>query len=192
MWGALADLLGQESESTDRERSEYALKRYQDGLQLMMKTPWIELGKVNGQAVSLDSIVSADRYDPDWDSNPTGFGPVIVVGGMDLVAGPVGSGLGMTVLGNAPITTTVGGVDYVQVSRSDWEIVILLAQARSCWKMGGQEFKAALELEKSALQMAAAENTRLRSLGAFSDILDQRGNQQKPDMQRYNSANKAK
>ena len=49
----------------------------------MMKTPWIELGKVNGQAVSLDSIVSQDRYDPDWDSNPTGFGPVIVVGGME-------------------------------------------------------------------------------------------------------------
>ena len=47
--GALADLLGQESEAKDAERSAYALKRYQDGLTLMMKSPWIMLGKVNEQ-----------------------------------------------------------------------------------------------------------------------------------------------
>jgi len=94
IWGALADLLGQESEAKDAERSAYALKRYQDGLQLMLKSPWIELGKVNNVAVSLDSIVSLDRFDPEWDSNPSGFGPVIVVGGQDFIGAPVGQGLG--------------------------------------------------------------------------------------------------
>lgn len=187
-WGALADLLGQESESTDRERSEYALKRYQDGLQLMMKSPWIMLGKVNGVAVSLDSIVSMDRYSPEWDSNPIGFGPVIVVGGMDFIGAPVGQGIGVTVLGNAPILDSTG--TYVQVSRSDWDCVILLAQARAAWKQGGAEFKASLELEKSALQMCASENVRLKSMGVFSDIIDQRGNQQERDMNRFNSKQK--
>jgi len=71
----LAELLGSESESTDRERAAYAQQRYQDGMTLMTKTPWIELGKVNGVAVSLDSIVAMDRYSPNWDTNPTGFGP---------------------------------------------------------------------------------------------------------------------
>jgi hypothetical protein len=191
IWGALADLLGQESESTDRERSEYCLKRYQDGLQLMMKSPWIELGKVNGVAVSLDSIVSSDRYDPEWDSNPTGFGPVIVVGGQDFVGAPVGQGIGLTVLGNAPIVDAGTGT-FLQVSRSDWDCVILLAQARAAWKQGGAEFKASLELEKAALQMCAANNVRLKSLGAFSDVIDQRGNQQERDMNRFNAANKGK
>jgi hypothetical protein len=184
-WGALADLLGRESEATDRERSAYCLQRYQDGLQLMLKTPWIELGKVNGQAVSIDSIVAMDRYDPEWDSNPTGFGPVIVAGGIDNVAAPVGSNIGCTLLGNAPVP--VNPSDYVQVSRSDWEIVILLAQCRSLFKMGGQEWKSGLEIEKSAIQMCSANNSRLKSLGAFSDVLDQRGGQQERDMARYNT-----
>ena len=189
IWGALADLLGQESEAKDAERSAYALKRYQDGLQLMLKSPWISLGKVNNVAVSLDSIVSLDRYDPEWDSNPSGFGPVIVVGGQDFVGAPVGQGIGLTVLGNAPIVDAGTGT-WLQVSRSDWDCVILLAQARAAWKQGGAEFKASLELEKAALQMAAAENTRLRSLGAFSDVIDQRGNQQERDMNRFNSKQK--
>jgi hypothetical protein len=191
IWGALADLLGQESEAKDAERSAYCLKRYQDGLQLMLKSPWIELGKINGVAVSLDSIVATDRYSPEWDSNPTGFGPVIVVGGQDFIGAPVGQGIGVTVLGNAPIVDAGTGT-FLQVSRSDWDCVILLAQARAAWKQGGAEFKASLELEKAALQMCAANNIRLKSLGAFSDVIDQRGNQQERDMNRFNNANKGK
>jgi hypothetical protein len=182
--GALADLLGQESESTDRERAAYCQKRYQDGLQLMLKTPWIELGRVNGQAVSIDSIVSSDRYSPEWDSNPTGFGPMIVAGGIDMVAAPVGSNIGVTVLGNAPVPSV--GTDYIQCSRSDMDIVYDLAQARCMFKCAGAEWKAALELEKRAIQACAAENSRLRSLGAFSDVLDQRGQAQERSMNRYN------
>jgi hypothetical protein len=187
IWGALADLLGQESESTDHERAAYCLKRYQDGLQLMLKSPWIMLGKVNGVAVSLDSIVATDRYSPEWDSNPSGFGPVIVVGGQDFIGAPVGQGIGLTVLGNAPIVDSNGNV---QVSRSDWDAVLDIAQARSLFKCGGAEFKAALELEKSALQMCASNNVRLKSMGAFSDVIDQRGNQQERDMNRFNSKQK--
>ena len=189
-WGALADLLGRESEATDRERAAYALQRYQDGLILMQKTPWIELGKVNGQAVSIDSIVAMDRFDCEWDSNPTGFGPVIVAGGIDFLAAPVSQNIGVTVLGNAPVPTS--GTDFIQCSRSDMDIVYDLAQARAAWKQGGAEFKAALELEKRAIQMCASENVRLKSLGAFSDVLDQRGQAQERDMNRYNDVTDSK
>lgn len=184
-FGALADLLGQEEESTDRERSAYCLKRYQDGLQLMLTSPWIELGRVNSQAVSIDSIVAMDRYSPEWDSNPTGFGPVIVSGGMDFVAAPVNSNIGLTVLGNAPVPTL--GTDYIQCSRSDMDIIYDLAQSRACFKMGGNSFKESLELEKRAIQACSAENSRLKSIGAYSDILDQRGNAQERDANRYNT-----
>lgn len=186
--GALADLLGRDSEATDRERAAYCQKRYQDGLQLMMKAPWVELGKINGQAVSLDSIYATDRYSPNWDSQPLSFGPVIVVGGTDMVATPVNQGVGLTVVGNAPVPSV--GTDFLQVSRSNWEIVILLAQCRSLFKMGGAEWKSGLDMEKEAILACANENTRLRSTGAFSDILVQRGGQQERDMNRFNSANK--
>jgi hypothetical protein len=150
----------------------------------MLKTPWIELGRVNNQAVSIDSIISADRYDPEWDSNPTGFGPVIVSGGMDFVAAPVNSNIGLTVLGNAPVPTV--GTDFLQISRSDADIMFNFAQSRAMFKVAGEEWKQALELEKSAILACANENNRLRSLGAFSDVLVERGQAQERDMRRYN------
>ena len=74
-WGALADLLGRESEATDRQRASYCLRRYQDGLNLLLKTPWAMLGKVNGVACDMPSIVEMDRYLPEWDSTPTTWPP---------------------------------------------------------------------------------------------------------------------
>jgi hypothetical protein len=187
-WGALADLLGRESEATDRERADYAKKRYQDGLLLMLKTPWIELGKVNGVAVSIDSIVSSDRYSSEWDSNPTGFGPVIIAGGMDNIAAPVSSNIGVTVLASAPILDSTN--TYLQISQSDWDSILDLSQSRCLFKIAGGEWKAGLELEARAIQAFSAEHSRIASMGAFSDILQQRGGQQERDMNRYNTANK--
>lgn len=184
-YGALADVLGRESEATDRERSAYCLRRYQDGLNLLLKSPWIMLGKVNGAAVTIDALEAADRYYPEWDSNPTSFGPMIVIGGIDFLAAPVGSGIGVTVLGNAPVP--VLDADFVQVSRSNWDTVLDLAQCMAAFKQGGAEFQQALELEQRAIQACAAENSRLKSTGAFSDILVQRGQIQDMNQNRYNS-----
>jgi hypothetical protein len=187
-FGALADLLGQESESTDHERADYCMKRYQEGLELMLKTPWIGLGKVNGVAVSIDSIYAMDQYSVDWDNNPSGFGPVIVAGGVDNVAAPVAQGIGCTVLGNAPILDSTN--TWVQISRPMADTMFDLAQARAMFKVAGAEWKAALEIEKRALQACEAERVRLMSQGAFSDFFDERGRQQERDRNRYNAAHK--
>ncbi len=189
-WGALADLLGRESEATDRERSAYAMQRYHDGLNLMLKAPWILLGKVNGVAVTVDSIVASDRFSPEWDSAPTSFGPFIVTGGIDFIAAPTATSTGVTVLGNMPVPSS--GTEFLQVPPSDLDVIYDLAQARACFKMGGAEWRAALELEKRAIMACAAENSRLKSTGAFADIFLQRGQAQDRDQNRYNSATQEK
>lgn len=185
-WGALADLLGRESEATDIERAVYAMRRYGDGLDLIQKTPWIMLGKVNQQAVTVDSIADADRYMPEWDSTPTSFGPCIIIGGIDFFAAPVGSGIGVTVLGNAPMPTT--DTSFVQVSRSNWDTVLDLAQSRAMFKQGGEEFRQGIQLEARAIKACAAENSRLQSMGCFADVLVQRGQAQDRDQPRYGPA----
>lgn len=183
IWGALADLLGRESEATDRQRADFCMKRYRDGLNLLLKTPWIMLAKVNGAAVTTEAIVSADRYTPEWDSVPASFGPFVVTGGIDFVAAPVGSSVGVTCLGNAPVP--VGDGEFVQVSRSNWDTVLDLAQVFAAFKMGGAEFEAALEIESRAIQACSAENVRLKSTGSFSDVLAQRGQAQDRQQERY-------
>jgi len=184
-WGALADLLGRESEATDIERAQYAMSRYQDGLKLLLNSPWIMLGKVNGQAVSVDSIEDTDNYMPGWDTTPSSFGPSLIIGGIDFFAAPLGAGIGATVLGNAPIPTT--DTSFVQVSRSNWDTVLDLAQSRAMFKQGGMEFQQSLELEARAIHACAAENSRLISLGSFADILVQRGQAQDRSQERYMS-----
>ena len=184
-FGALGDLLGRESEATDRERADYCMKRYMDGLILMQKTPWIMLGKVNGAAVTVDALEATDRYDPEWDSNPIGFGPAIITAGMDMLASPINSSTGVTCLAAAPVPTMDS--DYVQISRSSADAMFDLAQASCLFKMGGTEWKAGLELEQNAIQFCASENSRLKSTGAYADVLLQRGEIQDMNMQRYNS-----
>lgn len=190
IWGALSDLLGRESEATDRARADYCLKRYMDGLAMLAKSPWLMMGRVNGRACSCDSFFDTDRYMPGWENTPDAFGPVIVLGGTDFIAAPTNSGIGLTVLGSAPMPTS--GSDYVQVSRSNYDTVLDLAQAFACFKMGGGEWQQALELEQRGVQACAAENSRLSSLGAFSDILDQRGSAQDRSQNRYNAASATK
>lgn len=184
-FGALADLLGRESEATDRERADYCLKRYQDGLLLLQKTPWIMLGNVNGVACSVDSLEETDRYSVGWDQNPSSFGPVIVTAGIDFLAAPVGSSVGLTVLGNAPLLDSTG--EFLQVSRDSWNSVLDLSQSLASLKMGGAEWKQALELESRAIQFCAGENSRLKSIGAFTDVILERGQIQDFAQQRYNS-----
>jgi hypothetical protein len=187
-WGALADLLGRESEATDRERSAYAMKRYQDGLNLLIKTPWIMLGNVNGVACSVDSLEETDRYSVGWDLNPSTFGPVIVTGGIDFLAAPVGSSIGITCLGSAPLLDSTN--TFLQVSRDSWDTVLDLAQVFASFKMGGSEWKQTLELESRAIKFCSAENSRLKSTGSFADVLMQRGASQDRAQERYNAKDK--
>jgi hypothetical protein len=186
-WGALADLLGRESEATDQQRASYCLRRYQDGLNLLLKTPWAMLARVNGIACDMPSIVEMDRYMPEWDSTPTSFGPCVVLGGIDFLAAPTESGISVTVLANAPVPSV--DTDYVQISRSNWDVVLDLAQCLACFKMGGAEFQQGLELESRAIQACAVENSRLKSTGSFADILVQRGQTQDRSQARFNDAN---
>ena len=161
------------------------MKRYQDYLGLITKTPWIMLGNVDGVACSVDSLEETDRYSVGWDLNPTSFGPVIVAAGIDFLAAPVNSSIGVTVLGNAPLLDASG--TYLQISRDQWDTVLDLAQSLAAFKMGGAEWKQTLELEARAVKFCAAENSRLKSTGSFADILLERGSSQDRAQARYNT-----
>jgi hypothetical protein len=110
---------------------------------------------------------------------------MIVTAGIDMIASPVGQSCGVTVLGNAPILDASG--TYLQVSRDSWEMVLNEAHFLSCYKMGGADFSQAIELDKQFIMFCSAENSRLKSLGSFADVLDQRGSAQDRSQARYNT-----
>jgi hypothetical protein len=178
-WGAMADLLGRESEATDRLRAAWCQKRYQDGLGLMLKSPWLSLATLNGIGVDTPSLAELDNFDPEWDSTADSQESVVEAGIDFIAASPVptsAASVGLTVLGNAPLPSADG--DFVQVPRDALDSVLSEAQFLAAWKQGGQEFVQAQELDQEFFQYCSFTNQRLKKLGLFVDELRQEGHRQ--------------
>jgi hypothetical protein len=176
--GALSDLLGRESEATDRLRADYYAQRYADGLKLIKESNWLVSATINGLPCDTPSLKDFDAFSPEWELNAAAWS-TLVQAGVDFVAPcPVGivSSVGMVLVGNAPIP--VLDSDYVQVSRDVWDAVLSYAQFLAVQKMGGAEFTSAMELEKQFFEAAKATNKRLANMGIFSDVVHSVGKKQ--------------
>ena len=181
-WGALADLLGRDSEATDRQRADYCLKRYQMGMEVMKASNWLVSATINGVPVDTPSVREMDGYNPEWQDSSVAW-PSLVQAGMDFFAaspvptGPTQVGVSMIVVGNAPIPSL--DTDLVQVSRDVFDAILDYAQVLASFKMGGAEFQQTQELEKKFFQYALATNARLSKCGLFADIIHLEGKRQR-------------
>jgi hypothetical protein len=171
-YGALADVLGKESEATDRARASYCQQRYQEFLKLTNANPWIFQGFINEVAADTTAVISKDRYSYEWESNP-GASPGIVIGGVDLCAiapiPAVSTAVKLTLLGNAPQPSADG--DFVQVPRDVLDVLLDYAQHIASFKMGGQEFQATIPLYQNIIRYALESSLRLRRSGIFATDL---------------------
>ena len=179
-WGALSDLLGRDSEATDRQRADYCLKRYEQGLQIMVESNWLLSATINNVPVDTPSVREMDAFSPEWQDDPNAW-RCAVMAGMDFVAmcpiaTSVPNALGLTLVGNAPIP--VKDADFVQISRDDFDVVLDYAQVLASFKQGGIEFMSTKDLEKNFFTAAMANNQRLAKMGIFSDMLHSEGKRQ--------------
>jgi hypothetical protein len=176
-WGALADLLGRESEATDRPRAAYCLDRFVKGLKLMNASAWLLNANINGIPADTPSLSEQDQFDPEWQNDPSVL-PAIVNAGIDFIGVcPVADcGVGMTLLGNAPVP--VNGGDFIQCSREVFDVILSYAQRLAVFKQGGAAFDATAELEQDFNRAALSTNARLADLGIFSDVLANQGKRQ--------------
>src|SRR6266436_3465994 len=178
-WGALAELLGRDSEATDRERATYCNKRYEDGLKIMQQSNWLLTGTINGIPVDTPAVRQQDGYAPEWQNDGSAW-PAIVTAGMDFFAPcPVGGsprGVSLVVVGNAPIP--VLDTEFVQISRDAFDVILDYSQVLASLKMGGTEFSDTKVLEKNFFQFAMETNKRLAAMGLFRDMLGLEGRRQ--------------
>jgi len=177
-WGALADLLGRDSEATDRQRADYCLKRFTDGLEIMKQSNWLLTATINGVVVDTPSLREMDGFFPEWETNANAW-PTVVTAGIDFLAAcPVAplTGVSCVVVGNAPIP--VFDTDFVEVGRDVFDAILDYAQVLASFKMGGQEFMDTQDLEKNFFRVALENNKRLSKLAIFSDMLHLEGRRQ--------------
>lgn len=181
-WGAMADLLGQESETTDVPRAQFCLQRYMDGLKAIVASNWLVYGRINGLVVDTPALAEMDHYSPDWEIDQSAW-PSIVVAGMDFLAPcPVLTwptdiqGVLLRLVRNAPIP--VADDDYVQVSRDTFDAILNYAQAIAMFKQGGAEFAAGAPLLEQFALAAMQTNSRLANMGLFPDVMRTQGKRQ--------------
>jgi hypothetical protein len=169
-FGMLADMLTKETESKDLMRAQYCQQRFEEGVQLMQKMPWLTQARINDVPVDTPSFYEADEFDYEWQSNPSAI-PEIIRGGIDLFAVspiiPVGASIAITLslIGNMPIPASDGA--FIQVSREVLNAILDEAEHLAQFKEGGMEFQDSLQLHQRFIKTAMQTNSRLMESGIF-------------------------
>lgn len=184
MWGALADILDQEPEKADRQRSAYCLKRFTDGLQIMRQSNWLVQANVNGVPCDTPSMAEQDLYSVEWQNNAAAW-PAVVQAGIDLIGicPSASASVGVTLVGNAPLLDTTQ--TYLQVSRDQFDVVLNYAQRLASFKLGGSDFAATEPLEQDFQRAAQETNARLLDMGIFTRMLHTEGQREDEEVPRW-------
>jgi hypothetical protein len=176
-WGALASLLGHESNASDPLRADYAEKRFQQGMVLMSDASAVLDLRINNIPRFLDGVRNGDDFNANWQGKAGAPPRVGYTAGLNLLAFPPIDGViggysaTVSVVGNMPMPATSG--DFLQISRDDYDSVLDEAQHIAMFKIGGQEFLASLPLHAAFLKRAALYNSKLAEMGSYArDILE--------------------
>lgn len=177
MYGALADVLGQEAESTDRQRAAYCLQRYTEMTEMMKQSNWLLQTLISGQVSKTVALADMDTLAVNWQESQENL-PAVIEAGMDFIAPVPGNGASLSVnlVGNAPLVDATG--TYLQVARDDWDAVLNLSHHTAMFKCGGAEFQATLPMLKSFYQFCADRNRRWATQGVFVPYLRGEGKKQ--------------
>ncbi|MGC9293310.1 MAG: hypothetical protein ACP5EP_11420 [Acidobacteriaceae bacterium] len=177
MYGALADVLGMEAESTDRARAAYCLERYTQMLEMVRDANWLLQTFLGGGVAYTTSLAQMDGLAIGWQESNSNL-PSVVLAGTDMLAPVPGTSQLMSAMlvGNAPLLDTTGV--YVQVSRDDFEAVLNYAQHIATFKMGNDRFQATMPMLKDFYRAAVAVNARWATYGIFVRLLRREGEKQ--------------
>jgi hypothetical protein len=85
-WGALADVLGQESNAKDAVRAEYCARRYQEGLGLLSTAGAVLSLRLNNLPLSVDAVRNGDDFNPLWQVAASGSPASAYAAGLNLLA----------------------------------------------------------------------------------------------------------
>jgi hypothetical protein len=173
-WGALADLLGRESNAKDPLRTKYAEQRYQQGMSLLALAPAVLAFRVNNVPALVDSVRSSDEYDTGWEGAAAGAPTTVLAAGLNLVAlspkpdaGPYS--LTATVVENAPVPLLLS--DCLTLTTDVFEAILDYAQHLATFKQGGAEFMATMPLYQRFMSMATLYASRIAEMGEFTAML---------------------
>lgn len=173
-WGALAQLFGRESASSDPLRAQYCLMRYKEGIAAMRAAPALLAARINDVPVSVTGLADADFYSANWQGVTPAAPTDVFYSGLNLIAAsPIPDGLyslTASVIQNMPLPTADG--DFLQIGRDDVSAVLDEAQHIAMLKCGGAEFTETFPLHLSFMRHCAIYNSKLAALSSYLEFID--------------------
>ena len=162
-WGVLAELLGREGRAYDPLRSQYAEKRYRQGIELARRWTRVLHAEVDGRPVLPAPLHDLDGTG-DW-QNTTGTPTDIAVSGdfiaLSKVPSAASHSLILDLFADADVPAGSGG--NLQVGREHLSAVLDYAQHLASFKMGGEEFSVTIPIADRFFEQALNYNERLRA-----------------------------
>lgn len=162
MWGALADLLGENGPAADPLRAQYADQRWQDGVAMAKGATTVVQAQVNNVQLQTVSVFESDGLDPNW-QNDSGPPKNVLMAGLNLLAiSPVPDGVysvTLDIVQDAPVPAASG--DQVLVSRDVADALIDYAQHVDAFKQGGQEFADTIPVYERIMRLADVYRKRM-------------------------------
>lgn len=171
-FGAMSDLLSNDSPARDPARAAYCEARYQEGAGLAKTMPSVMLSAVNDVPVWTGSVFEMDAFTASWQATQGQPGFVGLCGRNLVALGPVPDGVysvTMDVVSNIPVP--VMDADFLQVDRGNLDPVLDYAQHLASFKLGGAEFAASEQLYKNFLSAAGVENGRLKNQAFYQTAM---------------------
>lgn len=170
-WGALADLMGRESNAKDVLRQQYCEQRYRMGMAMLLRAPALLAARLGSKAMQIDTVRGADLYNTDWQAQASSVPGYVYHMGLNLLAlsppeDATAASFRLTVVRNAPLPAAAG--DPVEVSREDLEAILDYAQHIAMFKCGGQEFTDTFPLFQRFLQQTALYGAKLQEIAEYT------------------------
>lgn len=185
-WGAIADLLGQDGEARDADRSEYAEQRWNEGIQLAKIMSTVLRAEINGISVQSSALFDLDAGVPNWQDavgsgsnnlatpeTPAFAGPNMLalypVPGATLAVPSGDHSVLFDVVRNAIIPIDDG--DFLQVGPELIDVLYDLVVAQCAFKQQGTDLAGTMGHLKRVFSAAAEQNARLKENSAEFPIL---------------------
>jgi hypothetical protein len=173
-WGALADLLGRESNAKDVLRATYCEQRYKMGIAALKESAALLAMRIGNVPLQIDAVKDADHYQTSWQALAQGKPSNVYQSGLNLLALAAAPDAGLysltaTVVENAPIP--VADNDPVEIARDDYDAMLDYAQHLAAFKLGGAEFLSTMPLLQHFFGVAQSYNVKLSQLGEYTSIL---------------------
>lgn len=170
LWGAVSYLLSMSMEAEDKQRAEYAGKRFDQYVEMASQIPTVLSVRIAGVPMFTDAVETLDSFAGDWRTSAT-VPSVVGTAGGNLLAIPSDTAQTITVqmVGNATLLSAP--TDVLALGAEVVDAILDYAQHLLSFKMGGADFTNTLSLMRPIVTLAAKRNQIVAGLSVYSETI---------------------